>query len=279
MFEELNQINSCPKLFEFYTASELWTDEHISKQMLSFHLNEHIDVASRKVSFIDRSVDWMIRHFNIGVGTRIIDFGCGPGLYTIRLARHEAAVTGIDFSRRSIRYAQEAARKENLSVSYIWQNYLEFKTNERYNLVLMVMCDFCVLSPSQRKIMLRKFHNNLHPGGAVLLDVYSLAAFEKREKTALCEANLNNGFWSLNDYYGFQNTFKFEMEKVVLDKYTIIEADRTRTFYNWLQYFNPETIEREFTDCGFVIKDIYADVAGSQYYPESLEFAVVARKK
>jgi hypothetical protein len=42
MFEELKRINARPKPFEFYTASDLWTDEYISEQMLSFHLNEDV---------------------------------------------------------------------------------------------------------------------------------------------------------------------------------------------------------------------------------------------
>jgi len=48
----------------------------------------------------------------------------------------------------------------------------------------------------------------MEPGGSVLLDVYSLTAFEQREETAMVEANLLNGFWSPNKYYGFLNTFK-----------------------------------------------------------------------
>ena len=57
MFEELEKINTRPKPFEFDTVSELWTDEHTSNQMLSFHLNEEIDVSSRNAAFIDRSVE------------------------------------------------------------------------------------------------------------------------------------------------------------------------------------------------------------------------------
>ena len=44
MFEELGRMNDRPEPFQFYTASDLWTDEHTSKQMLSFHLNEAVDV-------------------------------------------------------------------------------------------------------------------------------------------------------------------------------------------------------------------------------------------
>jgi cyclopropane fatty-acyl-phospholipid synthase-like methyltransferase len=278
MFEELGRINNRPKPFEFYTASELWTDEHTSKQMLSHHLNEESDVSSRNAAFIDRSVEWVSSHFELSVGTKIADFGCGPGLYAARLARSQVEMTGIDFSKRSIQYAQEVARREGLSINYINQNYLEFETQDRFYLILMIMCDFCALSPRQRKKLLTKFHRILQPGGFVLLDVYSLNAFEQREEAVTYEANLLNGFWSPNDYYEFLNTFKYEREKVVADKYTIIEANRTRTVYNWLQYFSPEALEGEFVQCGFTIEEFCSDVAGSPYDPVTTEFAAVAKK-
>jgi len=278
VFEELETINTRPKPFEFYTASDLWTDEHASEQMLAFHLNEGIDVSSRNAEFINRSVEWIASHFKVGAGTKIADFGCGPGLYATRLAQKQADVTGIDFSKRSIHYAQEVAIREGLSIHYVLQNYLEFETDDRFHLILMIMCDFCALSPTQRKKMLSKFHTILEPGGSVLLDVYTLTAFGQREEAATYEANLLNGFWSPNKYYGFLNTFKYEEEKVVLDKYTLIEESRTQTVYNWLQYFIPEALEREFVECGFTVEKLYSDVAGSPFDPETTEIAVVAKK-
>ena len=278
MFEEIENINTRPEPFEFYTASDLWTDEHTSEQMLKYHLNEDIDVSSRNAEFINRSVEWIVSYFRVGVGTKIADFGCGPGLYATRLAQRQADVTGIDFSKRSIQHAQEVATREGLSIHYVNQNYLEFETDTRFHLILMIMCDFCALSPTQRKKMLSKFHTILEPGGLVLLDVYSLAAFGQREEAATYEANLLNGFWSPNKYYGFLNTFIYEEEKLVLDKYTLIESSRTRTVYNWLQYFTPETLEREFLECGFTVEKLCSDVAGSPYNLETTEFAVVAKK-
>ncbi len=278
MFEELERINDRPKPFEFYTASDLWTDEHTSEQMLSYHLNEEVDLSSRNTAFIDRSVEWIASHFNIGDGTKIADFGCGPGLYATRLARKKADVTGVDFSKRSIRHAREAASSEGLSVHYINQNYLEFESDDRFQLILMIMCDFCAMSPKQRQHMLSTFYSPLESGGSILLDVYSLNAFEQREEAAKYEANLLDGFWSPTKYYGFLNTFKYEEEKVVLDKYTLVEEKRTRTVYNWLQYFTPDTLAKELGECGFAVEGVYADVAGSPYNPGTTEFAVVAKK-
>jgi len=278
MFDELERINERPEPFQFYTANDLWNDEHTSKQMLSFHLNEAIDVSSRNAEFINRSVGWIASEFNIGSGSKIADFGCGPGLYATPLAKRGANVTGIDSSGRSIEYAKEVAAREHLIINYVNQNYMEFEAEEQFDLVLMIMCDFCALSPTQRKGILSKFHRILKPGGSALLDVYSLSAFEQKEEVATYEVNQLNGFWSPNKYYGFLNTFKYDDEKVVLDKYTIIESERTRTVYNWLQYFLPDDLEREFVEAGFSIKRLYSDVAGTPYDRKSSEFAVIANR-
>jgi 2-polyprenyl-3-methyl-5-hydroxy-6-metoxy-1,4-benzoquinol methylase len=279
IFVTLEETNVRPQPFAFYTAADLWTDEHTSQKMLAYHLDENIDVASRKSAFIDRSVGWIVSHFKIDHYTRIADFGCGPGLYAWRLAKKGAQVTAIDFSERSITYAREIARQKRLAIRYLHQDYLGFTTENRFDLILMIMCDFCALSPEQRATMLRKFHTLLKPDGRVLLDAYTQAAFDQREETAVYGANLMDGFWSPGNYYGFLNTYKYAREKVVLDKYTIFEPGRVRTIYNWLAYFTPEDIEREFVTNGFRMDSLYADVAGSPYDPASHELAVVAGKK
>jgi cyclopropane fatty-acyl-phospholipid synthase-like methyltransferase len=245
--------------------------------MLAFHLDGTIDVSSRRLSFIDRSVEWITTHFGIGAETRIVDFGCGPGLYAERLAQRHARVTGVDFSQRSIEYAQGAAVRKGLNIHYVHQDYLEYEATDPCDLILMIMCDFCALSPTQRQAMLGKFRRMLTPGGAVLLDVYSTTAFDRREQTATYEVNLMDGFWSPDKYYGFLNTFKYEEEHVVLDKYTLVERSGTRTVYNWFQYFSPDGLERELVDAGLAIEALYGDVAGSPFDADGPAFAVVAK--
>jgi cyclopropane fatty-acyl-phospholipid synthase-like methyltransferase len=278
MFKELKEINSRPAPFEFYTANELWTDSYTSQKMLEYHLNESRDLASRNKDFIDKSAGWIVSHFEVDANTKVADFGCGPGLYTTRFAEQNADVTGIDFSENSIRYAKETADKKGLKIKYFQQNYLEFDTDEKFDLITMIFCDFCALSPAQRKTLLGKFYKFLKPGGAVLLDVHSLNTFNSREELATHEFNQLDNFWSPDDYYGFLNIFKYEDEKVTLDKYTIIEEDRTRLIYNWLQYFDQDSLRKEFEAVGFVVEEFYSDVAGTPFSPGSLDFAIVAKK-
>ncbi len=81
------------------------------------------------------------------------------------------------------------------------------------------------------------------------------------------------------EYFGFLNTFKYEKEKVTLEKYTIVESDRTRIVYNWMQYFDTNDLEKELGQGGFSVDDFFSDVAGSPFDSKKTEFAVVAKKR
>jgi len=280
MFDELYQINKKPKPFEFYTAPDLWTNEYTSQKMLEYHLDESIDVSSRNIKFIEKSVSWMMNLLNLNSDSRLIDFGCGPGLYTNRLAKKGIKVTGIDFSKRSINYAKETSAKFNLNVNYIHQNYLDFVTKDKFDAITMIMCDYCALSPQQRRNILGKFRRFLETQGKIILDVYSLNYFNQKEESATYELNQMDHFWAYEDYYCFINSFKYNPEKVTLDKYTIIEATgQKKVIYNWLQHFSLQSLQQEFEENGFKIDKVYGDVTGSDYDPDSDGFAIVASKK
>lgn len=276
MFNVLKKINERPKPFEFYTASELWTNEHTAQQMLQYHLNDDIEASSRNSVFIEKSCDWIADHFNIN-GKKVIDFGCGPGLYASKLAQRGAFVTGIDFSENSINYARAAAKEKELEINYIVSDYLDFETAEKFDLIIMIMCDFCALSPNQRKTLLTKFKAILKPEGSILMDVYSLSNFEKKSESAAYEKNQLFGFWSPSDYYTFVNTFKYEDEKVLLDKYTIYEANKDeKIVYNWLQHYSVGKLQAELNQNGLLVKEQLASVAGGKFDSKSNEFAIIA---
>ncbi len=279
MFKTLGEVNFRPEVFGEYTAESLWADAHRAKQMLAFHLNEYIDVSSRNHKFISESVNWIEEQFSISKGSNICDFGCGPGLYATKLASLGADVTGIDFSLSSIEYAKKKASELGLDIEYINANYLDVSLPKHYDLITMIMCDFCALSPEQRKSLLKKFRELLSPNGKLLLDVYSTNFFTEKEESATYEKNQLNHFWCDEDYYCFVNTFKYDNEKVILDKYSIFtESGKQEVVYNWLKCFDLETLKQEFADSGLKVSATYSDVSGNEYNSELTEFAVVVEK-
>lgn len=278
MFPELERINQRPPAFASMTIRELWTDPHISAQMLRYHLDEDADGASRPTAFIDRSVAWIARTFALGSGARLVDLGCGPGQYTNRLAGTGAAVTGVDFSSRSIDHARAVAERDGLSANHVVADYLRWKPEDRFDLALMIYGDYGAMAPDQRRRLLANVAGLLEPGGAFLFDVSSLAGLAAVEETAAYAPRLMDGFWSDGPYYGFLNTFRYPEERVSVDRYEIVERDRSRTFWTWTQHFDPDSLAAELEREGFAITEIHGDVAGAGYDPALPEFAVVARR-
>lgn len=278
LYASLKGIATRPEPYSHYTTKELWTGAHVAKKMLEYHLNPESDLASRKPEFIGRSVQWMKEYFKIRPGTRIADFGCGPGLYAERLAKLGAKVTGIDFSANSLRYARQHARSENLDIDYQEADYLNYEgTPGSFDLICLIYCDLCPLSPVQRAKLLGTLRRLVAPGGAILLDVWTRRYFDSRKEESSYERRQMDGFWAEGDYFGFHNAFKYEKEQVVLDEYSIAEPERTYTIYNWLQCYTAETLEAELAAAGLKLRDTFGDVAGGAYTEDSPTLAAVAQ--
>ena len=112
------------------------------------------------------------------------------------------------------------------------------------------------------KALLRQVHTSLKPGGLFVLDVLTEQAFEARQPDCVYAENLLDGFWSANDYFGFQHTFTYPDDFVTLDQYTIIEAERTWQVFNWLTHFRPDDLLAEFEGADFEIVEMQQDLFG-----------------
>lgn len=278
-YDAIREIAMRPALYSRYTAKTLWTDPFIARKMLEFHLNPGSDLASRKPAFIDQSVAWMKKRFGIVPGTRITDFGCGPGLYTSRFAQLGANVTGLDFSRNSLDYARSQAEERHLDIQYVEADYLTYDgAPESCDLICLIYCDLCPLSPAQRKSLFTTFRKMLAPQGRLFLDVWTRAYYETRREEEEFAHRMMDGFWSAEDYYGFHHTFKYDEAGVVLDKFTILEPSRTLSVYNWLQCYAPGQLEAEMAEAGLTVEDTFSNVAGAPLEPHSLSMAAIARR-
>ena len=279
MFDYLNKITEKPDLYCCYTAEALWNDPYISGQMLKNHLNPSVDLASRRFDFIDESVKFIEERFKLGKGKTIIDFGCGPGLYTTRLARLGCAVRGLDFSSNSIDYAKTEAASLALDIEYLHLNYLEYQANKHFDLATMIFCDYCVLSDEQRKILLEIMKDSIKNDGYIFMDVCSEHMYQNIEEGTIFELHENDGFWSAQRHYVFKSTFKYDISRISLEKYNIFEKDRNIEIFNWLKHFSFAELSNEFEENGLEILELYSNVRGKPYDTASDTMALVVGKK
>ena len=217
--------------------------------------------------------------FHLTDRSRVLDLGCGPGLYASRLAEAGIEVTGIDFSPRSIAYAREAAARDGLRLTYVNEDYLTWDSPKRFDLVTMIMRDYGALAPEQRRALLGKVERLLEADGVFLFDVDSMAALEARAESVSFAPSRGGGFWSPGPYFEFQSTFVYREDSVALDKFVVVEPSRSRTFYVWAQHFSPERLVSELGQAGLARATFVGDVAGRPFDGQAAEFAVVARRR
>ena len=268
-----------PVPFSVITTRELWTDPHVSAQMLRCHLDPTNDLASRRPALIDASVAWTTSAFSLGPGRSVLDLGCGPGLYTHRWAATGADVTGVDVSARSLAYARRAAQRDGLRVRYVEADYLAWQPERTFDLVTLIWCDFSALGPTQRSLLLGSVAQWLAPGGAFLFDVIAPPYLAARQERTVRTDHPDGGFWAAGPYTEHLETLVYPDERLVLDRSTIVEPERTRTFWNWFQAYDPGSLAEILSGAGLTVDAVLGDVAGGPYRASSSEFAVVARAR
>ena len=206
-----------------YTKSmvEFWNDEYISEQMLKAHLDPEFDGASRKSDFIEKSVAWITEQIPPADYPLLLDIGCGPGIYAEMFTQKGYQVTGVDFSKRSIDYAQQSAFSKKLNISYVYQNYLEMDLSKSFDFCTMIYCDYGALSTKDRQVIMKKIYHHLKPGGKLLLDVFSMTKFYDFQEQQVWEVCPDGGFWRSDEYMVLSGFYKY-LDNVTLDLISII---------------------------------------------------------
>lgn len=276
MFHHLiNQLHNPVK----FTESEkmFWKDPHIANYLLEAHLDSNHDGASRSSSFINKSVEFILREGMKKESKKIIDYGCGPGLYCERLAKKGLNVTGIDFSENSIEYAKKSAETKGLAITYRYENYLDSIEKPQYDFATLIYCDYGAISSNNRKKLLRNIWNSLQEGGRFLLDVFTEHKFHDFKEGNTWYVRQTGGFWSSKPYIEMNQNVKYD-GIVSLEQTTILSEQEIETYYIWNQYFTKEMIVGELEEAGFTIVSIYNNVAGESLIEGNDTIALLAEK-
>lgn len=145
-----------------------WDDPEFSQRMLREHLSQKHDAASRRKNIIQKHVAWIHGHILGGLPSRILDLGCGPGLYTAPLAGLGHTSHGIDFSPASIDYAVQNAPA---GCTYTLGDIRTTEFGSGYDLVMSIFGEFNVFRPKDAQLILQKSNAALNTGGRLLLEV------------------------------------------------------------------------------------------------------------
>ena len=265
-----------PRLYE-PGETLFWNDPHISKGMLEAHLNPDVDSASRKHKTIDKEVNHLISSGVLKPGDKILDLGCGPGLYAFRLAKKGIKVTGIDISKNSLDYARHYAAEKKLDIDYRLMNFFDIDYSGMFDAIIQVEGELNTFSDDKRDELLAKLHKALIPGGHLVFDITTRVA---RMKCGLKNGwyASNYGFWRPDKHLVLERGFDYPEDSVWLDQYIIIDFAGVKVYNNWFHDYSLETISPVLEKAGFTAMQIWNDLTGTPYAKGGDWIAIVAKR-
>jgi SAM-dependent methyltransferase len=201
-----------------------WDDPGFSRRMLVEHLSQAHDGASRIATKIDAHVQFIERVALSKSPAKILDLGCGPGLYCHRLAEHGHTCTGIDFGPASIDYARAEASKRGLSCHFELGDIRNVSFEGEFDLVMLLYGELNLFPPDEADALLRSCLVALAPGGRLLLEVHSFDLVRGHASRSTRWSAVASGLFSDLPHLRLDQWFWLEASAHAATRYWIMDA-------------------------------------------------------
>ncbi|HPR34522.1 MAG TPA: methyltransferase domain-containing protein [Anaerolineaceae bacterium] len=242
-----------------------WNDPAFSERMLKEHLSQAHDAASRRSETIDAQVEWIHQVVLKGRPSRILDLGCGPGLYASRLADLGHSCTGIDFSPASIAYAKKQANARNLHCQYFEADIRSADYGSGYDLVMSIFGEFNVFRPEDARKILAKSFAALEPGGYLLLEPHTFEIVRELGNQPRSWHTEESGLFSDKPYICLQENIWAEEARVAIQRYYIVDdtSGEVTSHSSSTQAHTDEEYRSLLAECGFAEVTILGSISSS----------------
>ena len=199
-----------------------WDDPAFSERMLAEHLNQEHGAASRRRGDIDAHVIWLHEEILGGAPSRVLDLGCGPGLYTARLAALGHSCAGIDFSPAAIAHAGSEAARTGADCVYHQEDLRRADLGSGFDLVTFLFGDLDTFAPVDAADLLRRAAGALAPGGRLVLEVHTRPAVERIGTAASSAARLDSGLFSAEPHTLEERSWWDPIGGIAMSRYRIV---------------------------------------------------------
>lgn len=201
-----------------------WHEPAFSERMLAEHLSQEHDAASRRTKIIEQHVNWIHQQLLDRSPSKILDLGCGPGLYVQRLAKAGHACLGIDYAPAAIDYARSQADTESLPCRFILEDIREADYGQGYGLVMLIYGEFNTFQHSDARKILQKAYLSLNSKGLLLLEPHTFDAVKQLGENPAHWYSSDNGLFSSDPHLVMQENYWDSENKVAIERYYVLDA-------------------------------------------------------
>jgi SAM-dependent methyltransferase len=253
-----------------------WNEPTFSRRMLDEHLSQAHDMASRRTPTIVRQVEWIHANVFHAEPRRILDLGCGPGLYADPFVSRGHAYVGIDFSPASIEYARRNAVE---SASFTEGDVRTVGFGQGHSAVMLIYGEMNVFPRPDMDTILARACAALEKDGALILEPHTFDCVRRLGMAPPAWHAALRGVFSEKPYICLTENRWDEKAAVAIERFYVVEEGSTEAaFYTQsVQAYTDEQYARMVEKAGFSKIAFHPSLAGVEKGDGNL-FGITARK-
>ena len=199
-----------------------------------------------------KEVDFMVPYFDLQPGSKVLDLMCGYGRHSIALGRKGIEVTAVDNLPDYINELKETVSKESLPVKPIRSGVLDFKTEERFDLVICMGNSLNFFNASDTTNIFSNICSFLKTGGHLLINTWSIAEIAFK--------NFKEKSWSQIGESKFLTDCKllFDPTRIETESIIISADGKTETKQGIDYIFSLNEMDSMLKMAGFGLKEVYS---------------------
>lgn len=212
-------------------------------------------------------------------GNQVLDLACGTGELSIRFAKSDFDVTGIDISTDMLTVAQSKAADQGLSIPFYEQSMVELNGIGQFDIVT-IFCDSLNYLKTEDDVLqtFKRIYDHLRPGGLLLFDVHSIYKIDHLFLNETFGLNDHDISYVWHSYAGeYEHSIEHELTFFVLDKQSG-QYDRFDEFHEQ-RTFSVEKYVHLLQEARFDVKSIQGDFTEKDMNDTSERIFFTAQKR
>jgi len=219
----------------------------------------------------EEQVDKVIRLTGFHGGA-VLDLCCGPGRFSVLLAKKGYRVTGVDLSPFLLEKARKRAAAAGAQVDWVQSDMRDFVRENAFDLALNIFTSFGYFQDKNDNLkVLGNVFRSLKPGGIFLLDVNGKEIAARRLQSTIGEV-MDDG------------SLRVERPEVLDDwtrirnEWIIIQGEKTKTFRFDLFVYSGQELKEMLERAGFIAVQLYGSFDAEPYGLEAQRLIALARR-
>ncbi len=231
-----------------------WEDSDFSRRMLAQHLEQSHGAASRPKREVALQTAAMWEWLGLAPGARLLDVGCGPGLYACDLARRGAEVFGLDVSPAALAHAEThfSSCQRSLMADY---RHLPIAPGSM-DAAIFLYGQFATMPPDEALDVLSELASVLRPGGLLLLELLDPERVDRSDSNWWFTDS--GGLWGDFPYLHLGERHWDEAQQASLERYYILNLETGELHEYALadQVYTPDDIRRMARAVGMEVERV-----------------------